>query len=373
LDGNRLTVPPATDEVEISVFGPGYGESILLHIGKNVWFVVDSCIDPLSKKPAPLAYFQQIGIDPAHCVRQVIASHWHDDHIRGLGKLFRACSNAEFVCSSAIQSKEFLEIVRAYGTRAMMESTGTDEFNIVLDALRERAAVSGLRYMPPRFARANLLLWQNTDCTIHALSPSDASILAAQLDLARLFPAEKEAKRRLLATDPNKTAVVLWIRIGDFVILLGSDLDETTDDQRGWSVIINSSLRPSGKASLFKIPHHGSDNAHTSGVWSELLLENPFAALTPYEKGDMKLPTRKDVERICSHTTNAYSTAVVGRKRIVKRDRTVEKTIRETVLDIKQLHTSIGHVRFRANVPNDWSVELFGDALPLKGLYSPSL
>ena len=129
LDGNRLTVPPATDEVEISVFGPGYGESILLHIGKNVWSAVDSCMDPLSKKPAPLAYFQQIGIDPAHCVRQVIASHWHDDHIRGLGQLFRACSNAEFVCSSAIQCKEFLEIVRAYGTRAMMESTGTDEFN----------------------------------------------------------------------------------------------------------------------------------------------------------------------------------------------------------------------------------------------------
>jgi hypothetical protein len=94
-------------------------------------------------------------------------------------------------------------------------------------------------------------------------------------------------------------------------------------------MIINSPLRPAGKASLFKIPHHGSENAHTSGVWSEMLLQNPYAVLTPYENGDTKLPTKKDVERVCSYTTNAYSTAIIGRKRTVKRDRTVEKTIRE--------------------------------------------
>ena len=36
---------PATNEVEISLFGPGYGECIVIHVGENEWVIVDSCID----------------------------------------------------------------------------------------------------------------------------------------------------------------------------------------------------------------------------------------------------------------------------------------------------------------------------------------
>jgi len=44
--------------------------------------------------------------------------------------------------------------------------------------------------------------------------------------------------------------------VGDVCILLGSDLEE--DKNNGWSSILNSDVRPKKKASLFKIPHHGS-------------------------------------------------------------------------------------------------------------------
>lgn len=371
MDGNKLETPPSANEVEVSVFGPGYGESIVIHIGQDIWFVVDSCIDPVTRYPASLAYFKKIGVDPAN-VKQVIASHWHDDHIRGLGELFRACINAEFVCSSAIQSREFIEIVRAYGAHTIMESTGIDEFKIILDVLSERAETSGMRYKSPKFAFADVTLWKDSKCTIHALSPSSASILAAHLDLINLLPVSREAKRSLIATDFNKAAVVLWFSVGSFAILLGSDLEETSDSQRGWSVIIDSPSRPAGKASLFKIPHHGSKNADHSAIWTDLLLKNPFSALTPYEIAGKKLPTKTDVERLCSCTTNIYSTSPFGQERTIKRERTVEKTIRETAIKIKQLNTSIGHVRFRSEGFNQWSIELFGDALPLKDLYPAS-
>lgn len=363
--GSKLEIPPEDNEIEISVFGPGYGESILIHTGNNNWFIVDSCVDPILKEPSPLIYLKRINVDPGLAVKQVIATHWHDDHIRGLSEIVKSCSGAEFICSAAIRVKEFIEIINVYGSRALMESSGVDEFWKILETLQKRAKLLGCRYIPPTFAVANRPLWQNSDCSIYSLSPSDASILATQLEFTRFFPRHREPKRRLIATTPNRTSIVLWIVVGDFIILLGSDLEETSDPKIGWSIIVESTLRPQGKASFFKIPHHGSETAHHSNVWSEMLQTDVVAVLTPYENGSTKLPTISDINRICSLTGHAYSTTVPGKKRTIKRDKTVERTIRETVRNIRQLNSSIGHVRFRIKSPDHWDVGLFGDALAL--------
>jgi glyoxylase-like metal-dependent hydrolase (beta-lactamase superfamily II) len=124
----KLESAPSLDEIEVSVFGPGYGESIVIHLGGNKWIIVDSCIDPISKEPIPLSYLHQIGVKPIEAVKQVIATHWHDDHIRGLSKIIRECKSAEFVCSAALRSNEFLTITSAYAKRSMMKSSGVQEF-----------------------------------------------------------------------------------------------------------------------------------------------------------------------------------------------------------------------------------------------------
>jgi hypothetical protein len=199
-------------------------------------------------------------------------------------------------------------------------------------------------------------------CSVHSLSPSDEAVTAAQIDIAGLLPREKEPKRRLKAITPNHSAVVLWIAIGEIRVLLGSDLEERSGG--GWSLIVHSTSRPVGKALFFKIPHHGSENAHHPKVWENMLIRDAVAVLTPFESGSIKLPSEKDVRRICSETTQSYSTASRGSKR-KKRNRAVEKTIRETVRSIKQIHSSIGHVRFRIKSPEECRIELFGNAKPL--------
>jgi glyoxylase-like metal-dependent hydrolase (beta-lactamase superfamily II) len=156
--GNRVDIAPAHDEIEVSLFGPGYGESIVLHLGENAWFIVDSCIDPAKREPAPLTYLHRIQIDPATSVQQVIATHWHDDHIRGLGRIVQVCGSANFVCSAALRDKEFLTLVTAYGQRAMMTSPGVREFYEViqaLDARRQRQYPSSLI-----FATTGRCLWR---------------------------------------------------------------------------------------------------------------------------------------------------------------------------------------------------------------------
>lgn len=262
----KLKSAPLRDEIEVSVFGPGYGESILVHIGEGEWIIVDSCIHPISKEPTPLTYLRRIGVNPAKAVKQVIATHWHDDHIRGLGQIVRECKSAEFVCSASLRPKEFLTLVNAYGPRSMMASSGVQEFYEIINSLKERELFSKNKMIPPKFASSDRCLWRHypnnlgagQHCSIYSLSPSDASILKAQMEIANLIPHEKEPKRRIAAQSPNYVAVVLWIKIGDIFILLGSDLEETGEPGTGWSVIVSSKTRPSGRASLFKLPHHGS-------------------------------------------------------------------------------------------------------------------
>ena len=78
---------PASDEIEVSLFGPGYGECVLIHLGLGEWLVVDSCVNQYAGGTPALDYLQTIGVDIAHAVVIVTASHWHDDHIRGLSAL----------------------------------------------------------------------------------------------------------------------------------------------------------------------------------------------------------------------------------------------------------------------------------------------
>jgi hypothetical protein len=372
LAGETTRLQPALDEVEISLFGPGYGECVLIHPGDGYWIVVDSCIDPITFIPAVLSYLDRIGVDSTVAVKQVIATHWHDDHIRGLGKVFRACRNAEFVCSEAISNEEFTWIVMAYGHRIMTESpSGVDEFREVLEELTLRAKDSGLSRIVPQFAVANKCIWTShitsagVECSVHSLSPSDIALVMSKLDIAKLIPELKEAKRSILPFSENRAAVALWVSIGGLRVLLGADLEETGDKQTGWSVIVNSSARPQGKASAFKIPHHGSKNAHHPAVWSDLLDKNPVAFLTPYRVGSNILPAVEDIDRICSLTDSAYTTAESPRGKIIKRDKTVEKMIKERGRDIRQIYTTLGHVRLRARQECPWTVDLFDGARPL--------
>ena len=47
------TSAPSAREIEVSLFGPGYGECVLVHLGEGQWMIVDSCVEQgSSSQPA---------------------------------------------------------------------------------------------------------------------------------------------------------------------------------------------------------------------------------------------------------------------------------------------------------------------------------
>jgi len=118
---------PDSAEIEISLFGPGYGESIVIHLGQNIWIIIDSCIDESTGDNIPLTYLNDMGVDIETNVKQVICSHWHKDHYKGISEIVKACTSSEFICTSALNSDRFFTLMEIYTGIGKSKSYATKE------------------------------------------------------------------------------------------------------------------------------------------------------------------------------------------------------------------------------------------------------
>jgi hypothetical protein len=368
-----IHTPPHLDEIEVSLFGPGYGESVLIHLGRGKWMVVDSCLNK-ERKPSVLEYLKILGVDPSNAVEQIVATHWHDDHIGGISEILDQCPNAVFICSDAMTTGEFATLATYLDSRGMMGAPGIKQFHRILKTLAARSKAK--RGVPvAKLASADKCLWRSSDSEpyvseVFSLSPSDAANMYARMELAALLEKHKEAIKAVPAPQtPNQAAVALLVKAGNTSLILGADLEETSDKQAGWSAILDSTTTIKGRSSVFKVPHHGSRDSHHDRVWTEILEENPIAIVTPFENGNVFRPELSDMKRITSLTNQAYITAKPRGKQGKVQSSVVNKAMAETVKWIREVPFSTGIVRLRkmalAPSTDPWKVELFGSAQPI--------
>ncbi len=352
------------------MFGPGYGEAIAVHLGAGEWLVVDSCVDDHSSKSMPITYLQSIGADVATDVKLLVASHWHDDHVRGLSHAVEACEAAEFWCSQAMKKQAFLEIVKLHEPGSMCSNSGVREFHQILDVLERR----GLGSSSTHWAIADRRLYQRAatgqlpDCEVYSLSPSDAAVTEAFRRWGRMLGHSIGPVRKVTAENPNYAAVVLWVRVGARVVLLASDLENTGKNSGAWAAVLSSNGRPTSRAAVVKVSHHGSRSGDDPGIWTTLLDPDPVAIVSPFAHGRHQLPTPTDIERINKQTCQAFITAPPRLRRSRRRSGLVARTLRETTRYVREATPPAGHVRLRAPATGastvDWRAECFGNARP---------
>jgi hypothetical protein len=145
---------------------------------------------------------------------------------------------------------------------------------------------------------------------------------------------------------PNQLCVTIWLKVGLLDVLLGADLEHVPGRTEGWRAIIESQERPEGRAGVFKVPHHGSNNADCPECWTTLL-QQPVAILTPYTPA--RLPRADDLARICNATRWVYLTGNPMGYSTPRRDSAVEKTLREMSVRRRALTGPVGHVRLRSD------------------------
>ncbi|HAB15371.1 MAG TPA: hypothetical protein DCE44_02865 [Verrucomicrobiales bacterium] len=354
----------------------------MAHLGWGDWVIIDSCIDPETRVPIGIGYIKGLGLDPAMVVRQVFATHWHNDHVRGLAQTMKECAGAKFICPGVFFDREFIALTELWkqqegNSSPLVELTGA------MESVTQRASSikGGCRDSAIRFAVANKRLWyrphsnghgRDSSAEIYSLSPSDAAVAKSLEAIKALFP-QAGTLTQPVANRPNQISVVLWMRIADVSCLLGADMEERGNTLGGWRLIVESAERPCGQASVFKVPHHGSVTGEFGEVWDQMLVREPIALLTPFRSGRVTLPAPGDVDRVCGRTPHAFITSRIRDRSSRSKSGSVNRSIHEAVRYIRKVNDSFGQVRARRRLRSEsaeWLVETFGDARPLRQFYN---
>ena len=348
---------PGLDVVEVSVFGTAGGEAICVHIGAGRWVTVDSCLHPETNEPIVLDYLASLGVDVGDAVVLIVVSHWDDDHIRGIGKTVDVCTSADVACSGAISRREVVQfVIESQEAAAGRLGSGLDEMRALLRRRDRR------------------LIWAKVNTVLHPIPPGDSPVVMAlspsddafERSLTELIEgatgeARAVARRYRAPEGPNGASVATSIRAGVDSVLLGADLEKSTNPNAGWSDVVRRA-RPATRASLIKVPHHGSPDADDPQIWAELVKCAAVAIVTPWELGGSFRPMDDDIQRLASLGHRLFVAAVPAAHRI-KLDRDVQRLVeRLHGSDVFELRGN-GQVRARRAMGEvDWAIDLFGDA-----------
>lgn len=307
---------------------------------------------------APLSYLERLGV-ATESVELVVATHAHDDHFAGIAELFRKCRSAKFVCSDAMSKEEFWALCGADENMGSdLRKRAYNEYRALRQEIINRSGQQpGFRPLKYAFESRPLLDAADDDyvVSVTALSPSDEAITRSRTALASAFPNPGDPRREIKA-DPNELSVALWVQVPGKAVLLGADLPRGPDGC-GWIAIL-AAFQPDIKASVFKVPHHGSITGHHDGIWTELLMPTPIALLTPYRGGKKPIPDASDRQRILSFTSEAFITA---RPDIPPPSRSARKeaaALGPLAQNAREIWGRVGHVRARSKIgENDWHVD----------------
>lgn len=325
-------------------------------MGDGCWLLADSCVLPSSNKPASLDYLERIGV-PFSDVKVIIATHWHDDHVKGLSTMVDACQNSTLYISDVFNDREALAFMNAYGGNLASKQTGGTK------ELFKAAQASKMR----KFAHQQSIIWegniQGRAMRAVALSPTHQAKAQSAAHFAQYLPQAQAPINHAPELRPNFEAVVINIDLGNDGILLGSDMED--HGAWGWSAIVGDEWCLSNqRASAYKIAHHGSPNGDHPDIWSKLLTANPFAVLTPYINGAVNLPNAADKKRINESCSSAFISSNASKQPSMSAH--VEKRMKAICKNIAVMNPGFGAVRFRKKLgAAAWSCELFGQATKL--------
>lgn len=343
--------------------GPGYGESVVVHLGQGEWLVVDSCVDTADpQKPvAPLRYLQQLGVRVERAVKFIVTSHWDDDHVKGIADIVEACTDARFVCSHVFPSEKFSCFAQAMS----IGSAATDGGNVknmrrVLELLYARGKPI-YRAGPARTLHPNP--------KIQSWSPSDKDETEFLKHVAQMHPRAGQGMRKAFLGSGNLTSVVLSIDWPESSVLLAADMESSSDNLRGWNAVVSEAQRIGWTpGALVKIPHHGSSTGHDERMWQILLSPEPISVVAPFGRGPIagRPPKSSDVTRIRNKSGAMFLTARHSKPKSSKLDVAVKRSLREGMIALTSQSSPIGIVRHRKQIGGQWGHELFGAATRVK-------
>ncbi len=334
---------------------------MLININDDTYVVIDSFINYASGNSVILDYLQEAVISPEK-VKFIIATHWHDDHVKGLSQVLKECSQSKFVISNALSSNEFLTLLGKHDLISSHNS-GIKEFSEMFEYLSDKG-VKPILVSQDQIIHRNQI--NEIGVEIVALSPSNSSIIDA-LHFFNSLPINGSNKN-VVKPKLNHLSIVVQMKVNDLTCLFGADLENHPDTEKGWTAVLGSETFSVKTSNVFKVPHHGSKNASSNELWASLSNSNIISMLTPWRRGNRFIPTNDEAREILTHSDQAYITS--NPKEVVKkkRDYKITKKLRRLGIDPKSLEKKHGRVILKFE-NNNYTTTLEGSASELLSIY----
>ena len=336
-NNSKLKIKPSLQELELSVFGRGFGECIILSCGNNDFIVVDSFVNPETNQPIALDYIKAIGLQPS-AIKQVIVTHWHQDHIEGLVNMLEEIGNGVTVILNPIISKDrFNEYI---SVSVALRNEKVREFTKLCKYIKENK-IKVLYAMQDKRLFSNELFGS---AELIALSPQDDELSKY---LNSIILPEPGKPNSLPYMNENMFSIVLLAKYAHNGIILGSDL-EISNIYNGWKAIVDNYTHSSCKPSVIKVAHHGSENGYYDPLWKNIMDKEPISVVTAFNKG-YKLPKDADIDRIKTLSKEVY---LAGNK--TKKDRDLKNKVGKINpnIQLETISCALGLVRYRRNIKN---------------------
>jgi hypothetical protein len=296
--------------VNITVFGSGYGESIILYLPGLGWGVIDSCTAKVKKKVVNPA-LEFLKILEVKKLAFIILTHPHLDHYKGLSEIIEFyLGSIDRICYYAGEG------LREYGLylsrKSLVNEPGLKSlsyiFSTIKKAQRQGANVVKISERTQIIRKRD---YQGHVIEMVALSPSEESVKAYCKLLYDYIPKDNFSTiKNVTDKDHNLVSTAIWCQIDGENFIFGSDLEFGRSDNSGWRGVLKNIDSPDLSTSFVKIPHHGSSNAYDDSVWSAFSNSvKPISVATPYSKTHAPLPDPKILDKIKKFSKDVYVTS----------------------------------------------------------------
>jgi beta-lactamase superfamily II metal-dependent hydrolase len=251
----------AANELHLVVFGPGYGESIAVHVPDGAWLVTDS-LAGRGRWPSTFVPAVELLKERGEKAALLVLTHPHDDHAAGFDRLVTGYVDGPVgVVGMHLPELGFTE-----------DDAGTD---VLAKTNRAKALVAIFRHWRDNPEYEWRLI---ADGTSRALGSGLVEVLHPN-------QAYVDARTPDPGTAPNNYSTPVLVEWGSVRLVLGADLPSAE-----WRPLLGPTRIPSlSDHVLLKVAHHGSMNAQLD----ELVLAEAATAgvaLTPWNLGRRMLP-----------------------------------------------------------------------------------
>lgn len=307
---NEFLTTPKNNEIEVTILGTGYGESIILFIPGVGWGIIDSFSTKIKTNtvvPA-LEYLKGILPQQDRRIAFIALTHPHEDHYRGLDRILENFLGVtERVCwysgNGTNELKQYLAFQKATGGRSLVgyPRVLTSIQNSIKNGAQLRRLSELTEIIPNR--RIDIEDYGSTNVSLVSLSPSALNIQKYTEILLGAYPVPGRTLKPIEDREHNLISVAMLLKIGNVQMVFGSDVETYPNTNMGWNAIITNRDFPDLSADLVKVAHHGSENGVNVSAWRKHASnKKPIAILTPFIRGNTILPSEKGTNDLKKYT-----------------------------------------------------------------------